>query len=125
MPRFPWAIFAGALPQPPLHWDGTRKADHFGTSCVQSQTGSRLPWTEEFMKQGPVGEDCLFLNVWTAAKTSREKRPVMFWIYGGGFSEGSSSVAVYNGAELDHHSHDTLFLISEDEPARARKSACP
>jgi para-nitrobenzyl esterase len=87
-------------PQPPLRWDGTRKADRFGTSCMQNQAGSRLPWTEEFMTQGPIGEDCLFLNVWTAARAPSARVPVMFWIYGGGFNEGSSSVAVYDGAEL-------------------------
>src|SRR6185503_9727961 len=87
-------------PQPVVRWDGVRKADHFGTSCMQNQAGSRLPWTEEFMTQGPIGEDCLFLNVWTAAKNGTAKLPVMFWIYGGGFNEGSSSVAVYDGTEL-------------------------
>src|SRR5262245_46163456 len=87
-------------PQPVAHWDGVRKADEFGTSCMQNQAGSRLPWTEEFMTQGPIGEDCLFLNVWTPAKSTGSKLPVMFWIYGGGFNEGSSSVAVYNGAPL-------------------------
>ena len=87
-------------PQAPAPWDGVRQADHFGASCMQDQPGSRLPWTEEFMTQGAVSEDCLFLNVWTAAKPLGEKRAVMVYIYGGGFNEGSSSVAVYNGAEL-------------------------
>src|SRR6185295_29184 len=32
-------------PQPVAQWDGVRKADHFGTSCMQNQAGSRLPWT--------------------------------------------------------------------------------
>jgi para-nitrobenzyl esterase len=87
-------------PQPPAKWEGVRKADAFGTSCMQNQAGSRLPWTEEFMTQGPIGEDCLYLNVWTAARTPGDRMPVMFWIYGGGFNEGSSSVAVYDGTEL-------------------------
>jgi para-nitrobenzyl esterase len=87
-------------PQPALPWEGVRRADKFGTSCMQNQAGSRLPWTEEFMTQGPIGEDCLFLNVWTAAKTPNARMPVMVWIYGGGFNEGSGAVAVYDGAEL-------------------------
>ena len=87
-------------PQPAPAWEGVRKADRFGTSCMQNQAGSRLPWTEEFMTQGPIGEDCLFLNLWTAARTPNARMPVMFWIYGGGFNEGSSSIAVYDGAEL-------------------------
>ena len=52
------------------------------------------------MTQGAVSEDCLFLNVWTPAKSANEKHAVMVYFYGGGFNEGSSSVAVYNGAEL-------------------------
>jgi para-nitrobenzyl esterase len=87
-------------PQPAPSWEGVRKADAFGTSCMQHQAGSRLPWTEEFMTQGPIGEDCLFLNVWTAARNPNARMPVMVWIYGGGFNEGSSAVAVYDGAEL-------------------------
>ena len=87
-------------PQPAAHWEDVRQADHFGASCMQAEPGSRLPWSEEFMTHGALSEDCLFVNVWTAAKSAREKRAVMVFIYGGGFSEGSSSVAVYNGAEL-------------------------
>jgi para-nitrobenzyl esterase len=67
---------------------------------MQNQPGSRLPWTEEFMTQGQIGEDCLYLNVWTTAKNASAKQPVMLWIYGGGFTEGSTSVAVYDGTEL-------------------------
>ena len=87
-------------PQPAVRWQGVRQADHFGASCMQNQPGSRLPWTEEFMTQGAISEDCLFLNVWTAAKSPGEKQAVMVFLYGGGFTEGSSSVAVYNGSAL-------------------------
>lgn len=87
-------------PQAAAKWSGVRKADAFGASCVQNQPGSRLPWTEEFMTQGAVSEDCLFLNVWTPASAANAKLPVMFWIYGGGFNEGSGAVAVYDGAAL-------------------------
>lgn len=86
-------------PQPATRWEGVRDAIHFGASCMQSELGARLPWSEEFMTQGPISEDCLFLNIWTAAKPG-EKRPVMFFIYGGGFTEGSGAVAVYDGAAL-------------------------
>ena len=88
------------VPQPVTRWTGVRNADHFGNACFQIQDHSRLPWTEPFMEQGPVGEDCLYLNVWTAAKSFSERRPVMVFIYGGGFVEGSGSVAVYDGTNL-------------------------
>lgn len=87
-------------PQPPAHWKGVRKADVFSASCMQNQVGSLLPWTEEFMTQGAISEDCLFLNVWTAARSANEKQAVMVFIYGGAFISGSGSIAVYNGSEL-------------------------
>jgi para-nitrobenzyl esterase len=87
-------------PQPAAPWKDVRKADRFGASCMQNEAGSRLPWTEEFMTQGAISEDCLFLNVWTPAPRANAKLAVMFWIYGGGFNEGSGQVAVYDGTEL-------------------------
>jgi para-nitrobenzyl esterase len=87
-------------PQPPAPWSGVRKADKFGDSCVQNLARSRNPWTAEFMVQNAASEDCLCLNVWTAAKAANERRPVLVWIHGGAFAEGSGEVAVYDGAEL-------------------------
>jgi para-nitrobenzyl esterase len=87
-------------PQPPASWDGVRQADSFSPACLQEVVREYLPWTEEFMHQGVVSEDCLYLNVWTAANSADENRPVMVYIYGGGFNQGSSAVAVYNGEEL-------------------------
>jgi para-nitrobenzyl esterase len=52
------------------------------------------------MTHNEISEDCLFLNVWTAAKSPSERRPVFFYIYGGGFSEGSAAVPVYDGEGL-------------------------
>lgn len=48
-------------------------------------------WSEEFL------EDCLYLNVWSGASSAWEKRPVLVWIYGGGFSSGGSAVTLYDG----------------------------
>lgn len=87
-------------PQPPVKWDGVRKADKFSNSCVQNLARSRNPWTAEFMVQNEMSEDCLSLNVWTAAKSASARQPVLVWIHGGGFTEGSGEVAVYDGAEL-------------------------
>jgi para-nitrobenzyl esterase len=87
-------------PQPPVQWEGVLMADTFCASCIQSLARSRPPWTEEFMSQDTISEDCLYLNIWTPAETPEDKLPVMVFIHGGGFNEGSGSVAVYNGEEL-------------------------
>jgi para-nitrobenzyl esterase len=81
-------------------WDGVRSADESAPGCIQTLTRSRLPWTEAFMHQGEVSEDCLYLDVWTAAVDSLARLPVLVYLHGGGFSEGSGSVAVYDGAAL-------------------------
>lgn len=87
-------------PQPPLSWEGVRDASDFCASCIQNKAGSRLPWTEEFMVQNDISEDCLFLNIWSPASTSDNKLAVFVYLHGGGFSEGSGAIDVYDGEEL-------------------------
>ena len=87
-------------PQPPASWKGVRAGDRFGASCMQDEAGSRLPWTVEFMTQGAISEDCLYVNVWTTDPSPHARRAVMVWIYGGGFGEGSSAISLYDGAQL-------------------------
>jgi len=87
-------------PQPVEPWEEVLDASEFCKSCMQNRAFSRNPWTEEFMVQNDISEDCLFLNVWTPAKSADEKLPVFVYIHGGGLSEGSGAVAVYNGENL-------------------------
>ena len=87
-------------PEPPAAWKGVRKADHFSASCIQNIVNSHKPWTYEFMAHGDISEDCLYLNVWTAADRPDAKRPVLMWIHGGANTEGSGSVPVYDGEGL-------------------------
>jgi para-nitrobenzyl esterase len=87
-------------PAPAAAWTGVRKADGFGPSCIQAIVQDRKPWTYEFMAHGEISEDCLSLNVWTLAKSASEKRPVYVYFYGGGFSEGSGAIPVYDGEGL-------------------------
>lgn len=87
-------------PQPAAAWQGVRKADAFGTNCMQNIVDVRKPWTYEFMAHGATGEDCLYLNVWTPAKAASERHPVLVFIHGGANTEGSGSVPVYDGTGL-------------------------
>ncbi|MGY3466752.1 carboxylesterase type B [Bradyrhizobium sp. LM6.11] len=79
-------------PQPPSPWDGVRDALAFGAGCLSALENDQRP--------GPRDEDCLYLNVWTAAKHADEKRPVMVWIHGGGFQFGSSANPATDGGAL-------------------------
>jgi para-nitrobenzyl esterase len=87
-------------PAPPASWTAVRKAGKFSTSCMQHIVEERKPWTHEFMAHNDIGEDCLYLNVWTPAKASGDRLPVYFWIHGGGYVEGSTAVPAYDGENL-------------------------
>jgi para-nitrobenzyl esterase len=83
--------------RPPAHaesWTGTRKADAFAPACMQvgvSMPGEAAP---------SVSEDCLYLNIWTPTRTAHEHLPVIVWIYGGGYINGSASMPLYWGDRL-------------------------
>ena len=88
-------------PQPAPRWGGVRDATAPGPLCTQNTAGADWgPWTGGFAPHGPVSEDCLTLSVWTPARSSRERLPVMVWIPGGGFTDGGEAMAVYDGAAL-------------------------
>jgi para-nitrobenzyl esterase len=81
-------------PQPVASWVGTRAADAFAPACMQegvSMPGETPP---------TVSEDCLYLNIWAPARESHGKRPVIVWIYGGGYRNGSASMPLYWGDRL-------------------------
>ncbi len=87
-------------PAPVVPWKGVHKADAFGSSCIQTIVAEQKPWTYEFMTHNEISEDCLTLNVWTAAQSPKERRPVFVYIYGGAFTGGSGAVPVYDGEGL-------------------------
>jgi len=95
-------------PQPVARWDGVRKADAFGAPCAAGPVNAGRGGARGAAAAAPAAppreparaEDCLYLNVWTGANRPNDRRPVMLWIYGGGFTGGSGSLAWYDGENL-------------------------
>jgi para-nitrobenzyl esterase len=105
-------------PQPAAKWDGVRNADAFGAPCAAgapfggrggggARGGARgdapapqPPAATAPPREPARSEDCLYLNVWTSANSASDKRPVMMWIYGGGFTGGSGGMTWYDGENL-------------------------
>jgi para-nitrobenzyl esterase len=101
-------------PQPAAKWDGIRKADAFRDRCIAGGGGggrgrgaapagrgdAPAPAPSAAPVQPPASEDCLYINVWTSASAASDRRPVMVWIYGGGFTGGAGSEQRYDGERL-------------------------
>ena len=83
-------------PQPVVAWTGVRKVDATGPRCQQTSYATSSVFYEP---PETTSEDCLYLNVWTAAKPG-DKRPVMVWMYGGALVRGSGAVPTYDGTSL-------------------------
>ncbi len=93
-----------APPQPVRPWNGVRPALAYGPDCMQVLfPGDAAP--ERTVPQ----ENCLYLNVWRPRGVSAHNLPVMVWIYGGGFVNGGTSPAVYNGTRF---ARDGVVLVS-------------
>jgi para-nitrobenzyl esterase len=94
-------------PQKPQPWTGVRDALEIGLRSPQLPSNVVAEWSI-LDRTEPAGEDCLVLNVWTPALDNK-KRPVMFWLHGGGFTGGSAGFLAYDGTELARK-HDVVVV---------------
>ncbi|GHU26617.1 carboxylic ester hydrolase [Spirochaetia bacterium] len=89
-------------PQPVPAWQGVKPAQVYGPiAMIPDQTAvgyDEFAWPHRY---GIQNEDCLYLNLWTQSLSTSAKKPVLFFIHGGGFTNGSSIEAVaYEGGNL-------------------------
>lgn len=82
----------------PIQWEGTWNADRFGAQCIQVLRPHNI---NHFFGEEPTAEDCLFMNIWAPEDADETSDlPVVVFIYGGGGTIGSSTIATYRGQEI-------------------------
>jgi para-nitrobenzyl esterase len=89
-------------PQQAQPWHGIYHADRMAPECIQALRRHNL---NHYFGEEATSEDCLYLNVWAAGDAGPGARlgarlPVIVWIYGGGFTLGSSGMAMYDGESV-------------------------
>src|SRR5258706_11936247 len=85
-------------PQPVKSWAGVRKTDQFGPRAMQ-----RPLFSDMMFRSDGVSEDCLYLNVWTPARSHADRLPVLVYFYGGGLMAGDGSELRYDGESMSRH----------------------
>lgn len=87
-------------PSSPVPWEHVADAFEYGAAAPQDGADAT------------ISEDCLFLNVWTPDLDRNAKRPVMFYIHGGAYSDGSGSSPLYDGAALSQRGDVVVVTVN-------------
>jgi para-nitrobenzyl esterase len=95
-------------PQDPWPWTGTLDAGNFGDWALQNKSAMDAVMGAE---QGQQSESCLTLNIWTPG-LDNNRRPVLVWIHGGGFTTGAGSQGIYEGRTLAKHGDVVAVTIN-------------
>lgn len=120
----PFGAFRLLEPQPVQPWNGLRDAGAFGPTVPKAPY--RPPFASILEEPFIAGEECLNLNVW-APEPRGEKLPVLVWIHGGAYRNGTGAVSVYDGSgfardgvvcvTLNYRLGVDGFMLLDDAPA--------
>jgi len=87
-------------PVKPEAWTGIKDTVEWGAEAPQVSPHTEIPEVRATIPATGMSEDCLRLNVWTNGFGRNDKRPVMLWLHGGGFTSGNGSYTIYDGTNL-------------------------
>src|SRR6185369_3790573 len=87
-------------PVKPEAWTGVKDTIEWGPEAPQVSPHTEIPEVRATIPATGMSEDCLRLNVWSNGLGRNDKRPVMLWLHGGGFTSGNGSYTIYDGANL-------------------------
>ena len=92
-------------PVDPGRWRGVRKATEYSAAAIQMvmenpEDPANVHGVPQLLARSQYEEDCLYLNIWTPARTPEDKLPVFIWIHGGGMVAGSGVECVCEGEGL-------------------------
>lgn len=100
-------------PQPVTAWEGIRNAQDYGHVSHIPAIGPSEGDTMNPHRYWHGGDDCQNLNVWTTQLDPHARKPVMFWIHGGGFNDGSSiEMYAYDGANLSREEEVVVVSVN-------------
>ena len=87
-------------PAKPESWTGIKDTIEWGPEAPQVSPHTEIPEVRATIPATGMSEDCLRLNVWSNGLGRNDKRPVMLWLHGGGFTSGNGSYTIYDGTNL-------------------------
>ena len=97
-------------PQPAADWEGVRDCARGSAKCWQLGVGKGSFFENEFYPvEEEMSEDCLYLNIWTPAKSAEDRLPVIFWVHGGAFMTGYGHSAHFDG---EHFARQGVILVT-------------
>ncbi|KAJ7031881.1 cholinesterase [Mycena alexandri] len=113
----------GQAPTGQLRWEppiafvsgSAKNATVLAPACVQQFPFATSAFTQSLFNNPPPAsenEDCLFLNVWAPSANFEEKKPVLFWLYGGGLIFGTASLPGYDGTSLAVNQNIVVVTIN-------------